>query len=57
MKLRIYEVIITVKNIHIKAEHEYEAIKLVRLGFGDLHSIDARGYYEHTYTRRNNGFR
>tara|TARA_R100001086_G_C11718005_1_gene226106 strand:+ start:176 stop:340 length:165 start_codon:yes stop_codon:yes gene_type:complete len=47
MKLRTYEVVITRQEIYtIKAEHEYEAIKLVRLGFGDLHSIDARGYYE-----------
>ena len=47
MKLRTYEVIIIREEIYtIKAEHEYEAIKLVKLGFGDLHSIDARGRYE-----------
>ena len=47
MKLRTYEVLITRVEIYtIKAEHEYEAINLVQQGFGDLYSVDDKGYFE-----------
>ena len=47
MKLRTYEELITrVETYTIKAEHEYESIKLVQQGFADLHSIDDKGHFE-----------
>ena len=47
MKLRTYDVVISRQEIYtIKALHEYEAINLVQQGFGDLYSVDDKGYVE-----------
>ena len=50
MKKKTYEVYITMQEIYtIKADNEYDAINLVKQGFGDLHRIEDGHFESHIH--------